>query len=139
MKNNILILFLVFTVFFSCKNDKIPSAEKEIPIKYNVTRFDKIFYETPLDSFAQMREKHKIFFIKNVPDTSYTNKIKNPIYKELYSEVQKTFGTFEKELEEIKTLFKFIKNYFPAISLSNTHFHKNFHLNKHTFCFALFL
>lgn len=114
MKNNILILFLVTALFFSCKDDtKIPDAVKEIPVEFKVTRFDKIFYETPLDSFAQMREKHKIFFQKNTPDTAYTNKIHNPVYKELYSEVQKTFGNFNKELDEIETLFKFIKHNFP--------------------------
>jgi gliding motility-associated lipoprotein GldB len=114
MQIKYLFIFCLLFLFISCKDEnKIPAEIEEIPVKFNVTRFDKIFYETPLDSFAKMRKKYNIFFLKNLPDTTYTNKITNPIYKELYTEVQKKFGNFETELAEIETLFKYMKHHFP--------------------------
>jgi gliding motility-associated lipoprotein GldB len=117
MKKTVLI-FAILILIVSCKDEKeIPKEIESIPVAFNLTRFDKIFYETPIDSFTKMREKHAVFFVKDLPDTSYTNKIKNPIYRELYQEVQNKFDDFNQELMDIETLFKYIKHEFPAENL----------------------
>jgi gliding motility-associated lipoprotein GldB len=113
-----LLIFAILILFVSCKDEKeIPKEIESIPVAFNLIRFDKIFYETPLDSFTKMREKHAVFFVKDLPDTSYTNKIKNPLYRELYQEVQNKFGNFNQELNDIETLFKYIKHEFPNENL----------------------
>jgi gliding motility-associated lipoprotein GldB len=113
-KVNFILYSLIFSLIFSCKDiNEISPKIDEILVKFKVIRFDKIFYETPIDSFKVMRKKYSLFFEKNTPDSSYTNKISNPIYKELYTEVQKKFGNFNKDLNEIETLFKFVKYHFP--------------------------
>jgi gliding motility-associated lipoprotein GldB len=48
-----------------------------------------------------------------VPDSVWTNKIQNPLWRELYSEVQKKYSDIEPVRSELVTLFKHIKHYFP--------------------------
>ncbi|MEY4038115.1 MAG: gliding motility lipoprotein GldB, partial [Bacteroidota bacterium] len=52
-------------------------------------------------------------FPAGVPDSVWTNKIQNPLWRELYTEVQKKYSDIEPVRSELITLFKHIKHYFP--------------------------
>src|SRR5690606_23049845 len=108
----IFILFFLFIAITSCdKKSKVEKAVEEIPMDIEVERFDKAFYETKPENFAALRQKYPKFF--SGPDEIWIERLKNPQWRELYTEVQKKFGNFEKQKSEVEELFKHIKYYFP--------------------------
>jgi len=114
-----LTVLLIFTVFFiSCdKKDKVEKAIGEVPVELDVERFDKVFYETPPEDLSKIKRQYPYFFPAGNEDTVWTNKMKNPLLRELHAEVQKTFGNFQKERGDLEELFRHIKYYFPETNL----------------------
>ena len=107
-------LFSVLVLFASCdKKNKIEKEIDEIPMSIKVERFDKIFYETPAENFLKVKQQYPYFFPADTPDSVWVNKINNPLYRELYSEVQKKYSNFEKVNSDLVSLFQHIKYYFP--------------------------
>jgi gliding motility-associated lipoprotein GldB len=116
MKKYLLIALLIF--FISCDKKSIVEKEvEEIPLSLTIERFDKVFYETPISDFQQMRKKYVAFFPTQYPDSIFINKIKNPLYRELYDEVQKEYANFQPVQTEIEDVFRHIKYYFPTQKL----------------------
>ena len=110
-------LFLVaFCLFIlSCdKKNKVESAVAAIPLKLKVARFDKIFFETPPQDLEKVKKQFPFFFPPENDNSVWLNKMQDPLWKELYAEVQKKYGDFEPVKQELETLFKHIKYYFPA-------------------------
>jgi len=113
MKNT-LIVFLLALIFTSCdKKSKIEKQVEAIPVEIKVARFDKAFFETPTNDLTKLKQQFPGFFPPQVEDSVWTNKMNNPLWRELYSEVQKKYSNFEPEKQKIATLFKHIKYYFP--------------------------
>ena len=111
------ILFLSVSIFIiSCseKNkDKNKDKIQEIPVEIMVDRFDQAFFETPIQNLPKLKSKYPAFFPVDVPDSVWTNKMQNPQWKELYSEVQKKYPDFNTQKAEIEDLFRHIKYYYP--------------------------
>lgn len=110
-----IILVLIFaSLLFSCdKKDKVEKEIEEVPVELEVERFDKVFYETPPEELSRIKQQFPYFFPAGNEDTVWTNKMKNPLLRELHAEVQKTFGNFQAERGELEELFRHIKYYFP--------------------------
>jgi gliding motility-associated lipoprotein GldB len=113
MKKHILLITIAFLVVSCSKKDKIKEKVDEIQVKINVNRFDKAFFETPVSDLPKLKKQYPAFFPINVPDTAWTNKMTNPLWRELYEEVQKKYSNFEVEKEGIEDLFRHIKYYYP--------------------------
>lgn len=108
----IFILFFLFIALTSCdRKSKVEKAVEEIPMDLQVERFEKKFYETKPEDFPKFRAEHPEFFTG--PDDIWIERLKNPAYRELYAEVEKKFGNFEKQKSEVEELFKHIKYYYP--------------------------
>jgi gliding motility-associated lipoprotein GldB len=98
----------------SCDNkSKVEKAVEAIPLKIKVERFDKLFFETPPHDLNKLKKEFPYFFPSGNDDSVWLNKMKNPLWRELYTEVQKKYSNFEPFKEDIETLFKHIKYYFP--------------------------
>ena len=98
----------------SCDNkSKVEKAVEAIPLEIKVERFDKLFFETPPQDLNKLKKEFPYFFPSGNDDSVWLNKMKNPLWRELYTEVQKKYSNFEPVKEDIETLFKHIKYYFP--------------------------
>jgi gliding motility-associated lipoprotein GldB len=109
----ILVVFVLILLISCDKKSKIEKQIEEIPVSLSVERFDKIFYETPVKDFQKMKNSHPAFFPGQIPDSVFINKIKDPLYRELYNEVQKKYSNFNPVQEELEEVFRRIKFYFP--------------------------
>ena len=110
---NYLILFIIFIALTSC--DKKTKTEKEIeiiPVKVEVERFDKAFFETNPENLQGLKSKYPYFF-PGSDDAALKERITDPQWRDLYNEVQKKFPNFDKESASIEELLKHIKYYFP--------------------------
>ena len=98
----------------SCDNkSKVEKAVGAIPLKIKVERFDKLFFETPPQDLNKLKKEFPYFFPSGNDDSVWLNKMKNPLWRELYTEVQKKYSNFESVQKELETLFKHVKYYFP--------------------------
>lgn len=113
MKNYLFLV--VFCLFISSceKKNKVESAVKTIPMEIKVARFDKIFFETPPQDLDKVKKEFPVFFPAGTDDSIWINKMQDPVWRELYTEVQKKYADFEPVKLELETLFKHIKYYFP--------------------------
>lgn len=109
-------LFLVaFCLFIlSCdKKSKVESAVTAIPLEIKVERFDKIFFETPPQDLEKVKKQFPFFFPPGNDNSVWLEKMQDPLWRELYTEVQKKHGDFKPVKMELETLFKHVKYYFP--------------------------
>jgi gliding motility-associated lipoprotein GldB len=113
MRKITFIIALTLTLI-SCDNkSKVEKAVEAIPVEIKVERFDKLFFETPPQDLNKLKKEFPYFFPSGNDDSVWINKMKNPLWRELYTEVQKKYSNFEPVQKELKTLFKHIKYYFP--------------------------
>jgi gliding motility-associated lipoprotein GldB len=113
MKKYLIIIALLVT-FVSCdKKTKTEKAVEEIPVEIKVERFDKLFFETSPKDLDKLKKDFPFFFPQGTPDSVWLEKMQNPLWRELYTEVQKKYSSFEPVQKELNTLLKHIKYYFP--------------------------
>lgn len=110
--------FIVFAlagiILTSCsKNDKIKAEAEDIPVAIEVDRYDKAFFGTKPQDLQKLKAKYPYFFPTNVSDSAMVEKMTNPLWRELYKEVEKRYDNFDLEKEGIEDLFKYIKFYYP--------------------------
>ncbi len=109
-------LFAFALLFFSCnKQSKIESAVEKIPIKMKVHRFEQAFFDAKAEDLAKVKMAYPDFFPKETPDNLWISKLQNPLWRELYAEVEKKYKNFDSEQADIEDLFKHIKYYFPTV------------------------
>lgn len=101
-------------LFLSCdKKSKTEKAVDEIPLEVKIERFDKIFFETPAKDLGKLKKEFPYFFPQGNDDSIWLNKMQDPLWRELYTEVEKKYSNFEPVKVELEELFKHIKYYFP--------------------------
>jgi len=112
MKKVFIILLLIGLV--SCKKEsKIELEIEKIPVVFKVERFDKIFYESQPSDLKQIQSQYPFFFPEGNEDTVWTNKLTNPLLRELYNEVQFRYGNLTSLEEDLTSFFGHVQYYFP--------------------------
>lgn len=105
-------------LLISCdKKSKVEKAVEEIPIEVKVVRFEKDFFETKPNDLPNLKAEYPFFFPEGNDDKIWIEKMQNPLWRELYSEVEKRYSNFGKQTNEIEDLFKHIKYYFPKTKM----------------------
>lgn len=114
-------IFFMITLtiaFASCeKKSKGEKAVESIPVEIKVVRFDKLFFETPPQDLGKLKKEFPYFFPAGNDDKVWLDKMQNPLWRELYTEVQKKYSNFEPVQKELETLFKHIKYNFPQTKI----------------------
>ncbi|HQE33812.1 MAG TPA: gliding motility lipoprotein GldB [Flavobacterium alvei] len=113
MKKLIIVIALTFAFVCCDKKTKIEKTVAEIPVEIKVERFDKLFFETEPKNLGQLKKQYPFFFPPGNDDSVWLEKMQNPLWRELYTEVQKKYSDFGPVTKELNSLFKHIKYYFP--------------------------
>ncbi|MXO03934.1 gliding motility lipoprotein GldB [Flavobacterium sp. HBTb2-11-1] len=99
--------------FLSCnQKSKVEKEVEEIPVDIKVERFDKVFFETKPQDLPKIKKEYPYFFPGN-DDNVWIQKMNDPIWREVYEEVQKKYSNFEPVRQEFNELFQHVKYYFP--------------------------
>lgn len=113
MKKIIYVAVLILMLVSCDKKSKVEQQVAAMPLQLKVERFDKVFFETPPKDLNKIKKEFPFFFPPGNDDSVWLNKMQDPLWRELYSEVQKKYSNFEPVQNELETLFKHIKYYFP--------------------------
>ena len=81
-----------------------------------VLRMDSIFFHTPVKELPLIKAKYPLFFPENTTDEEWAKKQSDSLQKELFSEINKTFGDFSDQKKTIKSIYQHIKYYFPQFT-----------------------
>ena len=110
----IISFLIVILAFVACeKKSKVEKIVNQIPVEIGVTRFDQAFFEAKTTDLLTLKKQFPAFFPIGVPDSVWVNKMNNPLWRELYAEVQKKYKNFESQTKSIAALLQHIKYYFP--------------------------
>lgn len=110
---------VVLSLFFlSCdQKNKVEKAVEEIPVDIKVERFDKVFFESKPEDLPKVKKEFPFFFPPGNDDNVWLSKMQEPIWREVYTEVQKKYSNFEPVRQEFNVLFQHLKYYFPKIKI----------------------
>ena len=109
-----LLFFSFILMITSCKKDKKEVQIVETtPVNVQLERFDKLFYESQPQDLFQLKNKYPYLFPQGNEDTVWTNKLSNPLLRELYTEVQNKYGDADFLKNDLGELFGKMKYYFP--------------------------
>ncbi|MGV7107079.1 gliding motility lipoprotein GldB [Flavobacterium sp. U410] len=109
-----LFVFSLFLLLFSCKEEsKVDQEVAVIPVEFKIERFDQIFYQSKPEDLAKIKAQYPFFFPPGNEDTVWTNKLSDPLLKELYAEVQKKYADLGEVNEELKDFFARVQYYYP--------------------------
>jgi gliding motility-associated lipoprotein GldB len=118
MKQYFFLSLLCALLLLSCdKKSKVEKAVEEIPVQMQADRFDKAFFETAPQDLPKLKSQYPFFFPPGNDDKVWTDKMQNPQWRELYTEVEKKYSNFDGEMQKIEELFKHIKYYFPETKI----------------------
>ncbi|RDY58957.1 gliding motility lipoprotein GldB [Flagellimonas nanhaiensis] len=107
--------FLALLVFSSCEErDKTASEIEKIPIDLVVSRFDKEFANAKPSDIPKLKLTYPYLFPEQFSDSIWFDKLMDTVQIELSNEVDAAFGNFEKEEEDLRSLFQHIKYHFPS-------------------------
>ena len=106
---------ILLSLFLTSCGEKNKNEEEieQIPVDIKVERFDKAFFEAKPQDLAKVKKDYPLFFPPETEDAVWLEKIQNPLWKELYQEVQKEYGDFAPVQASFEDLLKHIKFYFP--------------------------
>lgn len=85
-------------------------------MEVKVLRMDSIFFHTPVEELPLIKAKYPLFFPENTTDEEWAKKQSDSLQKELFSEINKTFGDFSDQKRTIKSIYQHIKYYFPQFT-----------------------
>jgi len=110
---NVLTFLALIVVLVSCdRKSKTEKEVEEIPVKLQLHRFDKAFFETKPQDMQDLRYEYPFFF-PDSSNTPYIERLQDPLWKEVYSEVEKKYTDFQADSQKIEDLFRHFKYYFP--------------------------
>jgi hypothetical protein len=96
------IYILTGLLFLSCnKKNKIEREVEEIPITIKTHRFEQAFFDAKPKDLTAVKAEYPDFFPAVTPDNVWIEKMQNPLWRELYTEVEKKYKDFSPEKNDI--------------------------------------
>ncbi|WP_428223507.1 gliding motility lipoprotein GldB [Flavobacterium sp.] len=113
MKKFFTIALLGLTLFSCKKNDKVKAEAEEIKLAVTVDRYDQAFFESKPQDLPKLKAQYPDFFPQGIDERFLMDKMQNPMWRQLYAEVQKRYSNFDLEKENLESIFKYLQFYFP--------------------------
>ena len=112
-------LFLaLLLLLFGCGNDnKTAEAISKIDVDLKISRFDRAFAVATPSDIPELKREYPYFFPAQYADSVWEAKLKDTIQISLLEEVDMVFGDFKAEEQNLQSLFRHIKYYFPKYEI----------------------
>ncbi|MCF6223605.1 MAG: gliding motility lipoprotein GldB [Flavobacteriaceae bacterium] len=108
-------LLFLFIIFLGCSKEEIKKIDvSNIRVKTDIQRFDQKFYTSSIENLGELKTEYPFLFPEPNPDSVWVNKMQNKDEQDLFAESQKLFADFSSEEEQLNSLFKHLKYYYPS-------------------------
>jgi len=115
MKKICVLLFVLSLVFSCTTKNKLAVDVSDIEVTINVKRFEQVFYSAEAKDLPKIKKEFRTVFPHD-NDSIWLQKMKDTAELELFNEVQKVYPNFKNEKEQLKSLFKHVKYYYPKFN-----------------------
>jgi len=113
-----LMIIVIFCMISSCaEENKIEKEIAAMPIEIGIERFDRIFADVTPQNLAEVKREYPFLFPEREADSVWIQKTKDTIQLEINQEVEKAFSNLSKEKEQLQSLLKHVKYYFPEVTV----------------------
>lgn len=113
-----LILCCLMIIIIACGEDDQKEKEiAQIPVDLRVERFDEKFASADAEDLPSLKREFPYLFPQQYPDSLWIEKMSDTIQVELNEAVAEQFSSFEETEEELESLFRHIKYYFPEATI----------------------
>jgi len=112
MKYNILLLLVILLASCSKKESEAIDVS-DIDVQTEIQRFEQKFYTIAPEELDDLKSDFPYLFPEPNPDSIWINKMQNKDEQDLFAESQKLYADFSEESQQIESLFKHIKYYYP--------------------------
>ena len=108
---------IALTVFFSsCSDENALEAEINlIPVVIDIDRFDLKFYNATPEEYVELKKSYPYLFPEQFPDSIWVKRQRDSIQTLLHAEIKNVYPSLDPVKEELVSLYKHIKYYFPQI------------------------
>ncbi len=112
MKYFSLLFFVIFLAACS-KNENSAIDVSNIVVHTDIQRFEQKFYTSPPEELQELKLEFPYLFPEPNPDSVWINKMQNKDEQDLFASSQKLYADFSEESQQMESLFKHIKYYYP--------------------------
>lgn len=114
MIKKILFLLLALTIISCGQQSKTEKEIAEVPVDFEVVRFDKKFASTTVETLPDLKREYPFLFPEMYSDSVWIARVNDSIQMELNIEVENVYSDFSEKEDELHSLFQHIKYYFPS-------------------------
>ena len=102
--------------FSSCSDENALEAEINlIPVTIDIDRFDLKFYNATPEEYVELKKSYPYLFPEQFPDSIWVKRQRDSIQTLLHAEIKNVYPSLDPVKEELVSLYKHIKYYFPQI------------------------
>ncbi len=113
--SNLVVFFFLLT---ACKQEAtVPEEIEQIPVELDIERFDLKFSQIDEQKLDNLMQEYPYLFPEQYGQEFWIEKAKDSLQQELNEEVAAKFEDLNQEREELETLFKHIKYYYPKTNV----------------------
>lgn len=112
-----LISLLVAGLAACADQNKVETEIAKIPLKIRVSRFDLEFGKATPEDIPVLKNRYPYLFPPQYNDSVWVSKLSDTLQLELQQEIKKNLAGFVTKEEDITSLFKHIKYYFPSFKV----------------------
>lgn len=112
-----LISLLVVSLAACEDQNKVETEIAKIPLKIELSRFDLEFGKATPEDIPVLKNRYPYLFSPQYSDSVWISKLSDTLQLELQQEIKKNLASFVVKEEDITTLFKHIKYYFPSFKV----------------------
>jgi gliding motility-associated lipoprotein GldB len=110
--------FCAILIFNACDDENaLEKKISRIEVSFQLDRFDRAFATSDAADLPKLKAKYPYLFPEQFADSIWIQKSSDPLFQELYREVNQTFGDFEPEKVALKSIFRHVKYYFHKINI----------------------
>ncbi|MDT8415045.1 MAG: gliding motility lipoprotein GldB [Flavobacteriaceae bacterium] len=114
----VIVFFCTLLIFIACNDENaLEKKISRIDVPFQLQRFDIEFATSEAADLPVLKAKYPYLFPQQFADSVWIQKSNDPLFQELYWEVNQTFGDFEKETATLKSIFQHVKYYFPEVNI----------------------
>ncbi|SDB55545.1 protein involved in gliding motility GldB [Flavobacteriaceae bacterium MAR_2010_188] len=113
-----LLILMFLLIFFACEEDnKLEKEISEIPVDFQIERFDEAFSKASINELPKLREQYPFILVDRIPDSLYIMEQQDSLQLVLFKEVAKKYPNLTEVEHDIKRLFQHLKYYDKTFSI----------------------
>ncbi len=116
IKRGIYLCFIISMLISCTSKNKTESEIKKITIATHFSLFHQSFFNAKPKDLPTLKKEFPFMFPAQMADSIMLKRMNDTIQRDLFTEVNETYGSFETQKQQLTDLFQHIKYYYPEFN-----------------------